>query len=200
MPGFAALVAPGVRNTGTITATLGTVALASGNGFTLDFYGDRLITLGVGDQIAAQVRDVATGQPLKSLVSNEGKLRANGGRVELTAATARQVVDSVINNTGVIEANTFRQRGGTIVLSAGDRHRQDRGRAAADRAGRRHAFGVRQEEGQGRQDRRHGREHRGRGRAHRRVGPAGRRHGADRRRLVGRQSEHRPRLERLGAP
>ena len=30
--GFAALVAPGVRNSGTITATLGTVALASGNG------------------------------------------------------------------------------------------------------------------------------------------------------------------------
>ena len=48
--GFAALVAPGVRNTGTITATLGTVGLAaSGNGFTLDMYGDKLITLAVDD-------------------------------------------------------------------------------------------------------------------------------------------------------
>jgi filamentous hemagglutinin family protein len=37
--GFAALVAPGVRNSGTITATLGTVSLAAGNAFTLDFYG-----------------------------------------------------------------------------------------------------------------------------------------------------------------
>ena len=51
--GFAALVAPGVRNSGTITATLGTVALGAGNTFNLDFYGDKLITLGVGDQIAA---------------------------------------------------------------------------------------------------------------------------------------------------
>ena len=42
--GFAALVAPGVRNSGTITATLGTVALASGNTFTLDFYGDKLVS------------------------------------------------------------------------------------------------------------------------------------------------------------
>src|ERR1043165_4014534 len=33
--GFAALVAPGVRNSGTITATLGTVTLASGTSFTL---------------------------------------------------------------------------------------------------------------------------------------------------------------------
>jgi len=40
--GFAALVAPGVRNSGTITATLEHRALASGNSFTLDMYGDKL--------------------------------------------------------------------------------------------------------------------------------------------------------------
>src|ERR1019366_6592838 len=90
--GFAALVAPGVRNSGTISATLGTVALASGNGFTLDFYGDKLITLGVNDSIAATVKDVSTGQSLNSLVTNDGKLKANGGHVELTAVAARQVV------------------------------------------------------------------------------------------------------------
>src|SRR5215470_4114308 len=116
--GFAALVAPGVRNSGTITATLGTVGLAAGNGFTLDMYGDKLITLAVGDSVAGQVTDVATGQPLTSLVGNSGKLSANGGKVEITAAAAKTVVDSVINNTGVIEANTIADKGGTIVLGA----------------------------------------------------------------------------------
>jgi len=116
--GFAALVAPGVRNSGTITATLGTVALASGNGFTLDFYGDKLITLAVNDQIASKVIDVQTGAPLKSLVGNDGTIKANGGRVELTAAAARAVVDSVINTTGVIEANSIGTRNGMIVLGA----------------------------------------------------------------------------------
>ncbi|MEJ0078380.1 MAG: GLUG motif-containing protein [Alphaproteobacteria bacterium] len=120
--GFAALVAPGVRNSGTITATLGTVTLASGNTFNLDFYGDRLVQLGVGDQIAGQVKDVATGQTLKSLVTNEGKLKANGGRVELTAAAARQVVDSVINTSGVVEANSIGTKNGQIVLSAATGH------------------------------------------------------------------------------
>jgi hypothetical protein len=38
--------------------------------FTLDMYGDKLITLAVGDQIASKVIDVATGRPLKSMVSN----------------------------------------------------------------------------------------------------------------------------------
>ena len=75
--GFAALVAPGVRNSGTITATLGTVALAvPGNSFTLDMYGDKLITLAVGDSIANKVIDVATGKPLKSLVSNTKAARS----------------------------------------------------------------------------------------------------------------------------
>jgi filamentous hemagglutinin family protein len=117
--GFAALVAPGVRNAGVITADLGTVGLAaSGQGFTLDLYGDKLITLGVGDTVASQVKDVATGLPLSSLVKNEGLIRANGGRVELTAAQARTVVDSVINNTGVIEANSVGTKNGLIVLGA----------------------------------------------------------------------------------
>ncbi len=117
--GFAALVAPGVRNAGTITATLGTVGLAaSGGGFSLDLYGDKLITLGVNDQVASKVIDVATGQPLDSLVTNTGKLSANGGRVELTAAAARHVVDSVINTSGVVEANAIGTRGGQIILGA----------------------------------------------------------------------------------
>src|ERR1700722_19016548 len=116
--GFAALVAPGVRNAGVITANLGHVALASGNGFTLDFYGDKLITLQVGEGVANQVIDVATGQPLNALVENQGKLRADGGTVALTAAAARTVVDSVINNTGVIEANSVGTRNGMIVLGA----------------------------------------------------------------------------------
>jgi hypothetical protein len=51
-----------------------------------------------------------TGRPLSSLVTNDGKLKANGGRVELTAAAARHVVDSVINTRGVIEANSVGRR------------------------------------------------------------------------------------------
>src|SRR5437588_6839036 len=116
--GFAALVAPGVRNSGTITATLGSATLASGNIFTLDLYGDKLIQLAPGDAIAAKVIDVATGKPISALVGNDGTIKANGGRIQLTAAAARQVVDAVINNTGVLEANTVGTRAGRIVLGA----------------------------------------------------------------------------------
>jgi filamentous hemagglutinin family protein len=109
--GFAALVAPAVRNDGVIVANLGTVALAgAGKGFTLDLYGDRLIQLYAGDSVPGDV--------LGSVVSNTGTLRADGGKVLLSAATAQKVVDSVINTSGVIEARSVGLINGMIVFGA----------------------------------------------------------------------------------
>ena len=138
--GFAALVAPGVRNSGTITATLGTVALAAGNSFTLDFYGDKLITLAVNDQIARQVIDVATGQPLNSLVRTTASSEPTAAGSS-SPRRRRAVVDSVINTSGVIEANSIGHRNGMIVLGAATGGEQAGGRAGADREGLRHAVG-----------------------------------------------------------
>lgn len=117
--GFAALVAPGVRNDGIITAKYGSIGMSAvGSQFYLDLRGDELISFAVSDEIAGEVKDVRTGEALPSLVENKGKLKADGGRVALTAATARKVVDSVINTSGVIEANSISSRGGKIILGA----------------------------------------------------------------------------------
>ena len=184
--GFAALVAPGVRNAGTISAHLGTVALASGNSFTLDMYGDKLIQVAVGDSIADKVIDVATGKPLSSLVSNEGTLRANGGRVEITAAAARHIVNSVINNKGVIEANSVGTRAGRIVLGGAT---QTAGPAEADdqdfRKDQRHRQGQGPE---GRHHPDHRRGHPVRGGDARRLRAFRRRQDPGRRRLRRRQA------------
>lgn len=117
--GFAALVAPGVRNDGIITANYGSIGMSAvGNQFSLDLRGDQLINFAVSDEIAEDVKDVRTGETLSTLVENKGKLKADGGRVALTAATARKVVDSVINTSGVIEANSVASTGGKIILGA----------------------------------------------------------------------------------
>ena len=112
------MVAPGVRNSGVIAARLGIVSLSAGNSFTIDPYGDGLVKLAIGDEIADEVFDAATGEPMDDLVKNEGTLSAGGGTVMMSAATARKAVNSVINNTGVIEANSVGMRGGKIVLGA----------------------------------------------------------------------------------
>ena len=100
--GLAAFVAPSVRNSGSITAKVGKVALAAGDTFTLDLAGDRLVELGLGSGAA--------------VVDQSGHIVNEGGTVTLSAATAGQVVDSVINMSGVISTASARQVGGRIVL------------------------------------------------------------------------------------
>jgi filamentous hemagglutinin family protein len=118
--GLAAFVAPGVANSGVIEAKLGKVSLASGTAFTLDLYGDGLVSLALDGEVT-QAPVGPDGTPLPALVTNDGRITADGGRVLLTAEAAKGVVDSVINMSGVIEAKSVgRDAKGTIVLAGGD--------------------------------------------------------------------------------
>ncbi|OAI52333.1 hypothetical protein AYO46_05740, partial [Betaproteobacteria bacterium SCGC AG-212-J23] len=107
--GYAALAGPQVQNNGIIVASAGTVSLAAGDRVTLDMIGDGLVKVSV---------DAAA---LNALALNSGTIAADGGRVILTARSANALLDTVINNTGVIRATTLAERGGEIVLDGGDR-------------------------------------------------------------------------------
>lgn len=112
--GMAALVAPHARNEGVIQGTLAQVVVAGVPTFTVDFYGDGLINF----QATSQVTAVA--DPDQPLVDNSGTIRADGGRVLLTADAAAGVVEKVIDMSGVIEARSFAMNGGEIVLDGHD--------------------------------------------------------------------------------
>lgn len=116
--GIAALVAPGVENSGIIQANMGKVVLSSGNKFTLDFYGDQLIKFDVGDQVKTKAID-ANGKILNDAVTNSGSIIADGGKVFISAQSAQNIVDNVINMKGYIQANTVNMKNGVIVLSGG---------------------------------------------------------------------------------
>jgi filamentous hemagglutinin family protein len=99
--GMVALVAPGVRNSGTITARLGTIELASATHFTLDLFGDDLVRLALGDSLAASLVDTS-GTALTSQVGAGGQLLADGGRVVLLSVPAAAgLVNEAINLSGI---------------------------------------------------------------------------------------------------
>lgn len=104
--GYVALLGASVDNQGLIQANLGTVALAAGNAMTLDVAGDGLLTVAI------------TTGAVNAMVQNGGVLRANGGQVIMTAQAAGDLLHTVINNTGLIEAHTIGSRNGTIALLA----------------------------------------------------------------------------------
>ena len=106
--GYVALLGANVSNQGVIAAQLGTIALAAGEAVTLDMAGDKLLNVTV-DQGA-----------LNALVDNGGMIRADGGQVLLTTQAAGSLLANVVNNTGVIQAQTLvTGENGTIRLLGG---------------------------------------------------------------------------------
>jgi filamentous hemagglutinin family protein len=136
--GFAALLGGRVANDGIITARLGRVGLGSGERITLDLAGDGFLSVEVPSNQLGNLHD-GTGQ---SLVSNRGKIRADGGIVHLSAATANAILRDAVNVPGSIRANSVGTRGGRIVLGGGAGGRVNvsgRISASGTRVARRHA-------------------------------------------------------------
>ncbi len=107
LSGYIALLAPEVGNQGVIVANLGTVALAAGEAYELQFDGSGALS---------NVR--VTPATLNTLVENKNAIIAPGGLVILSAQAASRLQSAVVNNTGRIEATALVNRGGRIVLEA----------------------------------------------------------------------------------
>ena len=105
--GYVALLANQVSNQGVVTAQLGTVALGGGSAVTLTFSGDKLLHVQV---------DQST---LNNLAENRQLIVANGGQVIMTAGAKDALLASVVNNTGVVQAQTVQNHNGTITLLGG---------------------------------------------------------------------------------
>jgi filamentous hemagglutinin family protein len=114
--GLAALVAPQVANSGTITARLGHVVLAGAKTATLDLYGDGLLSLDVTNQVAQTPVD-KNGNSATALVTNTGVIIADGGAVQLTARAADGIVQNLVQAGGTIRAATIGDQTGTVALN-----------------------------------------------------------------------------------
>ncbi|MBU6426097.1 MAG: filamentous hemagglutinin N-terminal domain-containing protein, partial [Rhodospirillales bacterium] len=113
--GLVGLVAPQVANNGLISARLGQVVLAGADAFTLDLYGDKLISL----DVTKAVREVdLNGKTVPALVTNKGLILADGGRITLTAADADALVSQLLQVGGTLRADSTDGKTGTISLQA----------------------------------------------------------------------------------
>ncbi len=102
--GYVVLVGAQVLNDGLISAPGGDVRMAAADQVTLRIDGAGLTSFEV-DRGA-----------LAAMVANHGVIRADGGRIYLTAVALDKLAKSQVNNTGLIEAQTVGNDNGTIVL------------------------------------------------------------------------------------
>jgi filamentous hemagglutinin family protein len=105
--GYVALLGHSVSNAGQISAPGGTVALGAGSAISLNFAGNKLLGL-----------EVSSNQ-INALAENGGLIQADGGQVLLSAGARESLLASVVNNTGIIQADSVSEHKGKIVLSGG---------------------------------------------------------------------------------
>lgn len=106
--GLVALHAAQVENTGTISNPGGTVALAAAKQLTLSPDSDGKLNYAVDGDLA------------RAKALNSGRIQADGGYVVMTAKSAQDLLGTVVNNTGTLEAKTLRKdEKGQILLDGG---------------------------------------------------------------------------------
>lgn len=107
--GLVVLHAAEVENSGTIMNPEGTTALAAAR------------NLSLSADTAGKINFTVDGALAKAKALNSGMLKADGGYLVMTARSAGDVMSTVVNNTGTMEAKTLRQNEkGEILLDGGD--------------------------------------------------------------------------------
>ena len=112
--GLVALHASNVENSGTIANDSGMVALTAAKNLNLSSDADGKLNFTVDGTLA------------RAQSLNSGTLKADGGYVVMTAKSAGDVLSTVVNNSGTIEAKTLRKNEkGQIILDGGDHGQVD---------------------------------------------------------------------------
>ncbi|ELH6220776.1 filamentous hemagglutinin N-terminal domain-containing protein, partial [Escherichia coli] len=106
--GYIVLAADKVRNSGTISTPGGKTVLAAAESVTLQ--------LDNGGLTSVQV----SGDVVNALVENRGLVSARNGQVWLTAHGRDMLMNTVLNVSGVVEADGMHRQDGNIVLDGGD--------------------------------------------------------------------------------
>lgn len=116
---YIGLLAPAVQNRGSILATLGSVALASGTEATLDFIGDGLINFSITQPVEGIVLN-HEGNIVQAGILDTGSIEAPNGQVILSVDYFGSVVRNAVNHSGNASAQTAVIRNGDVYLEGGD--------------------------------------------------------------------------------
>ncbi|NNH01044.1 YDG domain-containing protein [Acinetobacter sp. ANC 5414] len=106
--GTVALIAPNVKNIGSIVTPNGTTHLTSASQVTLALQDGSLTQYQVNEGV------------LKGLVDNDGAIIAENGAIYLTAKAKDQLSKAVVNHTGLLEANRVSQNAKGEIILLGD--------------------------------------------------------------------------------
>lgn len=104
--GYVVFASNETRNAGNIKAVRGDVHLVGADKYTINLNGNSLVNLKVNKGV------------LDALVENSGIIIADGGSIYLTTNAVDELIKGVVNNSGVLEANSLDELNGHVELFA----------------------------------------------------------------------------------
>lgn len=103
---YVVLASNEVKNSGTIKAVKGKVYLSGASEYTINLNGNSIVDLVVSKGV------------LDAMVENSGTIIANGGEIYLTTNAVNELLKGVVNNSGVLEANSLDGLTGKVEVFA----------------------------------------------------------------------------------
>lgn len=104
--GYVVLAGDYAANQGVIQTQAGTALLAAGKALTLQLSGSSLVDFAVDEATVVELAGV----------ENTGQILANGGRVIMTAKVANELAATVVNNKGLVQAQSTVEKNGVVYL------------------------------------------------------------------------------------
>ncbi|MCG8525904.1 MAG: filamentous hemagglutinin N-terminal domain-containing protein [Opitutales bacterium] len=104
--GFIGLISPEIMNEGEIISPEGSAALLAGDKVSVTLHGNSLISYRIEESA------------VDALIENRELIRVDGGLAVMSAKAVGEINRSVVNQRGVIEANSLQSVGGRIILTA----------------------------------------------------------------------------------
>lgn len=96
-----------IRTMQTMIATMEKPQFSSGEKISLNLNGNSLVKLTIDQGV------------LNALAENKGLTQADGGRIYLTPQALNSILDGIVNNTGIVEAQTLNDLAGRSIEASG---------------------------------------------------------------------------------
>ena len=129
--GFVALLGGAVKNTGIVNAHLGKIGFAGGEKIIISFGGNDFLRVEVPIKDLSTIKDT-NGNPISNVLDINGTIKADGGMVQLTVATAAKLYRQGVSLGGYVQVNTAVRKNGVIKLNGGDVNLNKNAKIVAD--------------------------------------------------------------------
>ena len=116
---FAVLMGASVQSHGIIRVHLGRIGLGAGEEIIMTMGNNNFLRVAVSTKDLKGLRN-SEGNTVSAVINHSGKLVADGGFIDISVKSARNILRQVVNLNGIAQARTVKKKKGRLVFGGAD--------------------------------------------------------------------------------